>query len=304
MPASIVDKARAHRSQREAQLAEHLARVERDMHSLDHERRLAAKERQMLEETASKLQAREHDLRNREETFRRRLDERIEERLRDARREIDAVVEGLKAKTEALASDAERRAGRLIPTGQTGGARAEARAAIDAIGEKLRSVETQRSQPLPAGDRRAAVGDRVLVGVLGLEGVVQSVHDGSADVDVRGKRLRARLDELRVVSPAAAVAAQPARVRVNVDLQPRTGSVTELNLIGNNVDEAMTRLGRFLDESLITDSKTLRIVHGYGTGQLRRAVAEFLKGHPLVASYGPAPDNQGAGGATIVELKD
>ena len=292
MPASIVDKARAHRSEREAQLAEHLARVERDMHALDHERRLAARERQTLEETASKLQAREHDLKNREETFRRRLDERIEERLRDARREIDSVVEGLKAK-----------AGRLIPTGQTGGARAEARAAIDAIGEKLRSPETPR-QPVPAADRRAAVGDRVLVGVLGLEGVVQSVHDGSADIDVRGKRLRARVDELRVVSPAAAVAAQPARVRVNVDLQPRTGSVTELNLIGNNVDEAMTRLGRFLDESLITDSKTLRIVHGYGTGQLRRAVAEFLKSHPLVASYGPAPDNQGAGGATIVELKD
>jgi len=293
MPASIVDQARAHRSQREAQLAEHLARVERDMHTLDHERRLAAKERQTLEETASKLQAREHELRNREETFRRRLDERIEERLRDARREIDSVVEGLKAK-----------AGRLIPTGQTGGARAEARAAIEAIGEKLRSPETHRPQPLPAGDRRAAVGDRVLVGALGLEGVVQSVHDGSADIDVRGKRLRARLDELRVVSPAAAMAAQPARVRVNVDLQPRTGSVTELNLIGNNVDEAMTRLGRFLDESLITDSKTLRIIHGYGTGQLRRAVADFLKGHPLVASYGPAPDNQGAGGATIVELKD
>jgi DNA mismatch repair protein MutS2 len=72
MPASIVDQARAHRSQREAQLAEHLARVERDLHTLDHERRLAAKERQTLEETASKLQAREHDLRNREETFRRR----------------------------------------------------------------------------------------------------------------------------------------------------------------------------------------------------------------------------------------
>jgi DNA mismatch repair protein MutS2 len=70
------------------------------------------------------------------------------------------------------------------------------------------------------------------------------------------------------------------------------------------VDEAMTRLERFLDETLITEAKTLRIVHGYGTGQLRRAVGEFLKHHPLVASYGPAPDNQGAGGATVVELKD
>jgi DNA mismatch repair protein MutS2 len=144
----------------------------------------------------------------------------------------------------------------------------------------------------------------VIVGALGLEGIVQSVHDGSAEVDVRGKRLRSRIDDLRVVTPAAAAAAQPSRVRVNVDLQPRPGTLTELNLIGNNVDEALTRLERFLDESLITEAKTLRIIHGYGTGQLRRAVSDFLKTHPLVAHYGPAPDNQGAGGATVVELKE
>ena len=57
-------------------------------------------------------------------------------------------------------------------------------------------------------------------------------------------------------------------------------------------------------ERLITETKSLRIVHGYGTGQLRRAVAEFLKMHPLVSHFGPAPENQGAGGATVVELKD
>ena len=78
----------------------------------------------------------------------------------------------------------------------------------------------------------------------------------------------------------------------------------ELNLIGNNVDEALTRLEKFLDEAMITDSKSFRIVHGFGTGQLRRAVAEFLKKHPLVAHYGPAPENQGGGGATVVELKE
>jgi DNA mismatch repair protein MutS2 len=124
-------------------------------------------------------------------------------------------------------------------------------------------------------------------------------------VDVRGKRLRAKLGDLRVVTTAAAAAAQPSRVRVNLDLQPRSSaSVSELNLIGNNVDEALTRLERFLDETLISETKTLRIVHGYGTGQLRRAVADFLKTHPLVESFGPAPDNQGAGGATVVEMKD
>jgi DNA mismatch repair protein MutS2 len=308
LPASIIDRARAHRSARESQLAEHLARVEKDVQALEHERRLAARERRTLEETAAKLQAREHELRNREETFRRRLDERIEERLRDAKREIDTVVEALKAKTDTLASAAERRAGRLIPTGQTGGARADARAAIDAIGQKLRSSPVGDSAavapPLPATTRPAAAGDRVMVGALGLEGIVQTVHDGTVEVDVRGKRLRAKLGDLRVITTAAAAAAQPSRVRVNVDLQPRSGPTTELNLIGNNVDEAVTRLERFLDETLINEVKTLRIIHGYGTGQLRRAVAEFLKTHPLVAQFGPAPENQGAGGATIVELKD
>ena len=136
LPASIIENARRHRSEREAQLAEHLAKVERDLQALEHERRLAARERTSLEEGAAKMAAREQDLRNREETFRRKLDERIEDRLRDARREIDAIVEALKVRTDTMAAEAERRAAPrlVIPTGETGAARADARAAIDAVG--------------------------------------------------------------------------------------------------------------------------------------------------------------------------
>ncbi len=309
MPADVVAQARAHRSARESQLAEHLAKVERDMQALEHERRLAARERETLAQEGAKLQGREQELRNREDTFKRRLDEKIDERLRDARREIDAVVEALKARTDALAADAERRmAPRLvIPTGETGAARADARAAIDAIGERLRAPSGP-SEPAAAAHtvpgRTAAVGDRVLIGAFGLEGVVQAVHDREAEVDVRGKRLRAKVDELRVLTPAAAINAPPARVRVNVDLQPRDGSLTELNLIGNHVEEALERTQKFLDEALLSELKSVRIIHGYGTGQLRRAVAEFLRTQPFVANYGPAPDHQGGGGATIVELKE
>jgi DNA mismatch repair protein MutS2 len=309
MPADVVAQARAHRSARESQLAEHLAKVERDLQALEHERRLAARERETLAQEGAKLQGREQELRNREDTFKRRLDERIDERLRDARREIDTVVEALKARTDALAADAERRmAPRLvIPTGETGAARADARAAIDAIGERLRAPSQPSEQPAAAPTvtgRPPAVGDRVLIGAFGLEGVVQAVHDREAEVDVRGKRLRAKVDELRVLTPAAAINAPPARVRVNVDLQPRDGSLTELNLIGNHVEEALERTQKFLDEALLSELKSVRIIHGYGTGQLRRAVAEFLRTQPFVANYGPAPDNQGGGGATIVELKE
>src|SRR5262249_8103375 len=133
LPAGIIEQARAQRTAREAQLAEHLAKVERDAQALDHERRLIARERQIVEGTQAKVQGRERDLRDREETFRKRLDQKLEERLRDARREIDAVVGALKARTSSIAADAERRAARLVPTGDIGSARADARSALDAI---------------------------------------------------------------------------------------------------------------------------------------------------------------------------
>jgi DNA mismatch repair protein MutS2 len=106
------------------------------------------------------------------------------------------------------------------------------------------------------------------------------------------------------VSAGASAKADRPAVRVNIDLQPRTGSLTELNVIGNTVDEALTRLEKFLDETLTTDIREVRIVHGHGTGQLRRAIGAFLKEHPLVTKFDAAPQNQGGGGATIVELKD
>jgi DNA mismatch repair protein MutS2 len=68
--------------------------------------------------------------------------------------------------------------------------------------------------------------------------------------------------------------------------------LSELNVIGCTVDEALSRLEKFLDETTLTDQRELRIIHGHGTGQLRRAVAEFLKEHPLVARFESAPQNQ------------
>ena len=93
-------------------------------------------------------------------------------------------------------------------------------------------------------------------------------------------------------------------MRVNVHLQPREGLLSELNVVGNTVDEALTRLEKFLDGLTSTDIRDVRIVHGFGTGKLRSAVAEYLKGHPLVERFEAAPQNQGGGGATVVTLKD
>ena len=300
LPAGIIQQARAQRTAREAQLAEHLAQVARERQGLEHEHRLVARERQMVEETQRKLQGREQELRDREETFRKRLDQRIDERLRDARREIDAVVDGLKTRALAIPP------GRLVSTGEIGAARTDARSALDSVESKLREVVGP--PPLPSGasagqPRPVVEGDRVAVG-LGLEGVVQSIHHGHAEVDVRGKRMRARVDELRVITPASTGAPAPSRVHVNVAMAPRDAAVSEINVIGANTDEALSRVERFLDEAVVAELRTLRIIHGYGTGQLRRSIAEFLRAHPFVSNFAPAADNKGGGGVTVVELKE
>jgi DNA mismatch repair protein MutS2 len=310
LPGTIIEQARAQRTAREAQLAQHLAQVERERQGLEHEHRLVARERQMVEETQRKLQGREQELRDREETFRKRLDQKIEERLRDARREIDTVVDALKTRASSIP------AGRLVSTGDIGAARADARSALEGVENRLRESVDGATRPpsLPSGPptlpsgastRPAALGDKVVVGPLGLEGIVQSIHDGHADVDVRGKRMRTRIEELRVITPASkGNATSPSRVHVNVAMAPRDAAVSEINVIGSHAEEAVGRVERFLDEAVVAELRTLRIIHGFGTGALRRSIAEFLRAHPFVSDFHPAQDNQGGGGVTVVELKD
>jgi DNA mismatch repair protein MutS2 len=295
---SVVAAARQNVSEREAQLAEHLARMDREMRALEHEHRLAARERETLEAADVRMRQREDALKQREDTFRRRLNEELDAQVREARREIDEVIAGLKARTAAMAQDAARHA---VSTGDTGGVRSEARAAVDNVARRF-SDPPSVDPPPPAAPASGTVaaGDRVAVGALGLEGVVTSVHDDVAEIDVRGKRMRLGIRELRAIGGAP----PPARVNVRVELQPRESSAVDLNVIGCSVEEALARAERFLDESLLGDQRVVRLIHGYGTGQLKRALAGFLQQHPLVAKFAAAPPEQGGGGVTVVELKD
>jgi DNA mismatch repair protein MutS2 len=292
---SIVTAARQNVSAREAQLAEHLAKIDHEVRSLEHEQRLVAREREALEAGDSQLKQREEALRQREEASRRRLNEELTEQVRKARREIDSVIADLKAKADAMA-----RTGGLqgISTGDAGAVRTAARAAVEAVVQRQQDPEAEA--PPEITGRQPSVGDRVLVGGLGVQGVVTALHDSTAELDVYGKRMRASVRDLRVVGgPAPAP-----RVSVKVDLQPRDSTPADLNVIGCTVDEALTRTERFLDDSMLGEQRVVRVIHGYGTGQLKRALATFLQQHPLVASFQSASPEHGGGGVTVVELKD
>ncbi len=301
MPQPVITAARGYLSDDQKRLQAHLSRLDAQARALESDRVRLERERRTFNETNAELSKRERSLAEREEVFKKRLNERLDERLRQARRDVDAVIDQLKEKSEAIAEKVSLRA---INTGETGSARADARAEIDRIVEDLRHAAPAGSAgaQAPALQTLAAeVGSKVTVGGLGLEGIVIAIDGNRAEIDVRGKRIQAKVKELRVISGPSQ---QPAsKVRVNVDLRPREGMLSELNVIGMTVDQAIDRVSRYLDDTLVTDLQEVRLVHGHGTGQLRKGLHAFLKTHPQVEKYYAAPDNQGGGGATIVELK-
>jgi DNA mismatch repair protein MutS2 len=301
---AIIDAARSRQSERETQLSEHLARMEKELNALDHERRLVAREREMLAEANTRLQTREAELKRREEAFQQRLRERVDERLRDARREIDGIVRDLRQRAATIAS-----APRQVPavsTGDIGALRTASRAALEAIEDRVKETVPEAAPetvaPRPAGPPR--VGDTVAVGAFGFEGAVQSIHGDAAEVDVRGKRMRVPLGDLRVIGRSTAAVSQ-GRVSVQVETARHDDLVpSDLNIIGCTTDEALARAEKFLDNSVLQDRRTVRFIHGHGTGQLRRAIGDFLSKHPMVAHHSLAPEDQGGAAVTVAELKD
>jgi DNA mismatch repair protein MutS2 len=297
MPLPVVAAARGFLSDDQKRLAAHLARVDAQARALDSDRTKLQRDRRAIDEANAKLSERERVVTEREERVAKRLSEKLDDRVRQARRDIDDVIAQLKERSETL-----------INTGVTGAARAEAREKIEAIIQRVSEggavTPPSGSPPVTGAAADVVIGARVAVGAIAMEGIVVGIRGDQAEIDIRGKRMRSKVRDLRVLGGPATSGAAPAKVRVNVDLKPREGALSELNVIGCTVDQAIDRVAKFLDDTLVTDVHEVRIVHGHGTGQLRKGLAAYLKGHPLVAKFYSAPQEQGGGGATIVELKE
>ncbi|MXW35989.1 MAG: endonuclease MutS2, partial [Chloroflexi bacterium] len=112
-------------------------------------------------------------------------------------------------------------------------------------------------------------------------------------------RLHVPAAHLRVVEATPAAGGG-----VTVAVAADTDAPQELNVIGCRVDDALSRVEKYVDQALLGGLGQLRVIHGHGTGQLRRAIAGFLDEHPLVAKFQAAAPEHGGRGVTIIELKD
>jgi DNA mismatch repair protein MutS2 len=145
------------------------------------------------------------------------------------------------------------------------------------------------------------VGELVRIVALGAEARVERISGGQVDLQVAGKRMRQPLTGLEQFTPRRFVtprAASSSLVRPGVaeQLTPR------LKLIGERVEDALTLLDRYLNDALLAHLQQVEIIHGAGTGTLRRAVRDYLASMPAVTAFYAAPQEQGGDNVTVVEL--
>ncbi len=303
MPAAVIADAKTRRTGRESQLAAHLQQIDRVRAEAEREKQAAADDRAAVQREREALQARETRLVEREAVLKKRLDDKVSEKLREARAEVEAVVTRLKTKAAALTDRTPGTRAGGPSTGDVGALGVEARAALGAIASTF--GEPGGATAEGALDGEPDGGQAVYVTSFGAEGIVRAVSGKHADVDIRGKRTRVPLSALRRAGQTAAKQPSvPARSASSGVSTPDARAAAELVVIGATVDDALGRLEKFLDDAMLADSRRLRIVHGHGTGRLREAIRAFLKDHPLVSGVQAAADHEGGQGATIVELRE
>ncbi len=306
LPAEWLDRAEARLGTEHRDLRRLIAEVERVRQELSETRDRLETEAADAEKLRRRLEAERHAL----EDERRNVAKKLKGDLDAFRREI----------TDRLRQEVEKMQERF-EGGRRRGLAAESVEALFAEAPRFEDEVAPVEGPLVVGGQVRHVG-------LGWQGTLDKLEGGRAEVVVKGKRVRCRPDEL---APAATgqsgaksdgEASRSARKglrglkEMREALEERGGrsvpardvdeSVSvppELNLIGQRVEPALEELEGYIDRALLASRKEVRVVHGHGSGRLRQAVREHLRGHRGVDSIRPGAPNEGGDGATVVTLR-
>lgn len=299
LPADWLDRAEARLGSEHRDLRRLIAEVERV--------------RQELSETRDRLEIEHSDA----EKLRRRLaDERaaLEEERRNTARKMRTELEDFRRQTSERLRREEDRLRERFEEGRRKGLAAEAVQTLFSEVPAFGPVE----EAGPSGP--LAVGEPVRHLGLGWQGVLEKLEDGRAEVLVRGKRVRCRPDELapakasqepagdrgRTGSREAAVLREmrpSSSLATRGDIDETTAVPPEINLIGQRVEPALEQLDAYIDQALLASRKEVRVVHGHGSGRLRQAVREHLRGHRGIAEIRAGAPNEGGNGATVVTFR-
>jgi DNA mismatch repair protein MutS2 len=330
IPSPVIEVASELVKDSSRQATEYLRRIKHEAEAAESLRAALEEERAAVAEKFASLDKKaERQERERQALFQKSLDSVIrdfEKRSRELVATIQDRSERLKVDRESQrrVSELKREAQRATSAGGNRESLLSAPASTSGRGvrvmrdglvvKKEKEFEEGRSEEdeyLAAAEHEIAVGDTVKLRSFGSIGIVDSLKGDEAEVRVKSLRFREKLENLERVersAPAKSKTEKFASLRASRGTEVQLKAVqgngkSELNVIGQTRDEAVDAVDKFLDEASLASLSQVRIVHGHGTGALRRAIAELLKDHPHVARFTAAPQDQGGSGATVVELR-
>src|SRR5579871_3974517 len=298
---AIIEGARSRLGSQARDVGEFLDRLHVQLQETQAEhRRLSSRERE-LEREKTHLAAegkKEQQLKVRE------MEKKLDSLLRDfeyhAREAVSAVQDRVAA--QKLSKDAERRVAKL---------RREFREQFDAT-VVAHSTGADHADPnaQPHLVKHVSEGDSVRLKSTGRPArVLRQIGDHHFEVEMGAMKMRIAREEIAellstpqrsVESPVNAARAKG----ITVSIQTETANVpTEINVIGQTVDDASREVEKFVDRAFLAGLPRVRVVHGSGMGILRKALRQMLTRHPHVAAVTEPPQNEGGGGATLVELR-
>jgi DNA mismatch repair protein MutS2 len=215
---------------------------------------------------------------------------------RDAREEVDALRDEIRALRQRLLSAPWREASPVVE--EVTDALDDLEITLPEVTPLVEDVLAAPEVEAPSGPPRE--GDTVQLIALGVKGIVLEVEGTEVVVQAGPLRTRVDLKDVELLHRAQPVAVtDAAKVKT-----PRRGPSPglQIDLRGLTVEEAVDRLDRYLDDATMAALPWVRIIHGKGTGKLRHEIRNYMANHPLVVSYESAAENEGGDGATVAHL--
>jgi DNA mismatch repair protein MutS2 len=295
---TIIDAARARLGSQARDVGEFLDRLHSDLREVESERlRLRTREEEIQREK-NHLAA---EGKKEQQAKVKEMEKKLDSLLRDFEyhaREMTSVIQD-RAAAQKLSKDAERRVSKL---------RREFREQFDSV-VVAHTTGADQDDPhaQPQLVKRVSEGDTVKLKSIGRPALVaRRIDDNHFEVEIGTMKMKiAREDIAEVLVRSSDSPVKAARARgISVSLENENKTIpSEINVIGRTVDDATREVEKFVDRAFLAGLPRVRVVHGSGMGILRKALRQYLQKHPHVESVVEPPQNEGGGGATVVELR-
>lgn len=294
LPDYIIEEAKQHLTQQDESFEDVLTNLEEKRRNMEKEQLEINTYKRELERLKSDIHTKQERLDMQRERIIKEANEKAHAILLEAKQVADETMKNFRkfGEEHISSADMERERERL-------------RKKMDAAGSTMK-LEPQKAKKQHRPEE-FKLGESVKVLSMNLTGTIHSLPDARGMISVQMGILRSNvhISDLEIIEEAPAYAANHLKRTSQSKLKMgKSLSVSsEINLLGKTVDEAIAELDKYLDDAYIAHINPVRVVHGKGTGALRKGIHTYLKRQKHVKDYHLAAFGEGDAGVTIVEFK-